>query len=341
MTGALAVLHRLAVRVERLVDRLRPRRRDGAPVALDPYRGFATPDRLVLRGRVLTSLRRTAPSPEQSRWQNLRQMASLFFTDEVEGVEVEIPDYGVRAVSDEEGYIWIEVPRRDNAPIGWCDVEVAVAQEGGAREAFPVLVPGPDAQLGVISDIDDTLMETGAYSLARNLWTTFTGSTLTRKIFQDSVVLIDHLSGHGRNPVFYVSSSPWNLHAFLLRVFRRAGLVDGPMFLRDLGISETKFVTGTHGGHKGDAIARVMGANPGLPFVLIGDTGQHDAHVYLEACRQQGGRVTAVILREPGPGPDAESRRAIAAMRAMGVTVVTGATFAEVPAALERAGLVV
>ncbi len=56
-------------------------------------------------------------------------------------------------------------------------------------------------------DIDDTMMQTGAYSLARNLWTTFTGSALTRDVFPDAVALMTRLHD-GMNPVFYVSSAP-------------------------------------------------------------------------------------------------------------------------------------
>ncbi|RVT81952.1 DUF2183 domain-containing protein [Rhodobacteraceae bacterium CCMM004] len=335
MQGSL--LHRAAIKAERWIDRVRPRAAPDRPV-LDAYRGYATPEGLVLRGRVLAALRRTTPDPQQSRWQNLREMAGLFFTDEVAGVEVTVPEAGVTAVSDEEGYVTLNVPVPHGDP-GWRMIGVEIAGDPGSRREFPALVPSPEARLGIVSDIDDTMMETGAYSLARNLWTTFTGSALTRKVFPDSIVLMDYLTAHGRNPLYYVSSSPWNLHAFLDRVFAKAGLVIGPMFLRDLGIGEDQFVSGTHGDHKGSAIDRIMAANPTLPFVLVGDTGQHDAHVYLEACHRHGGRVRAVVLREPGPGPDDESRAAMSAMRRLGVTVVGGVDFSGVAQELERVGL--
>ena len=337
-----AVAHRMALRAEGLADgllaRLRPRGAAARPV-LDAYRGYATPRGLVLRGRVLSALRRTAPDPTHGRWRNLREMAGLFLTDEVAGIAVVAPETGARSVSDEEGYVLIEVPEAAELPPGWHRVAVEIEGDPSTRRSFPVLKARPDARLGVVSDIDDTMMETGAYSLLRNLWTTFTGSALTRRIFPDAIVLMDHLSAHGRNPVFYVSSSPWNLHAFLDRVFARAGLVAGPMFLRDYGLGEGQFVTGTHGDHKGDAIDRVMAAHPALRFVLVGDTGQHDATVYLEAAHRHPGRVAAVVLREPGPGPGDESRRAIAALRALGVPVIHGTDFAAAPEALSAAGV--
>lgn len=325
---------RLRASGEAAVDRLTARRGAETPV-LDPYLGYAVPGGLVLRGRVLTALRRTAPDPTHGRWANLRQMVSLFLTDEVAAVTVGVPGTGVRAVSDAEGYLTIHVPCPKPAP-GWAERAVEIVGAPATRRRFAALVPAPDAALGIISDIDDTVMDTGAYSLARNLWTTFTGSALTRRVFPDSIVLMDHLSDRGRNPVYYVSSSPWNLHAFLDQVFARAGLVKGPMFLRDLGLSRRVIGADAHLGHKGDAVDRILAANPGLPFVLIGDTGQHDAEVYLEACHRHGGRIRAVVLREPGPGPGDAARAAMSAMARMGVVVTGGPDFDGVARTLAR-----
>jgi len=334
------LLHKLAVGVEGLIDRAM--RRPGARPMLDGYRGFATPDRLILRGRVLSAQRRTAPLPDQGRWANFRQMVSLFMTDEVAGVTVRAGRE--TGQSDGEGYIWLDIPREGQTP-GWHQVEVTIDGDDDSATPFAVMVPSRDAKIGIISDIDDTIVQTGSWSLPRNLWTTLSGSTLSRKVHPDAVVLMDHLHAHGRNPVFYVSSSPWNLHYFLDKLFTRAGLVAGPMFLRDLGVGENHFLTGSHADHKGAAIERILAANPDLPFILVGDTGQQDAHVYHSVCERAGGQIAAVVLREHGArgrtGSDDASRNAMAAMRRMGVVVENGKDFNQAPEALARAGIAV
>ena len=260
----------------------------GHDPVLEAYRGYATPTSLIVRGRVLTALRRTQPEPETSRLTNLLQMAGLFLTSEVSGVPVRSPETGRETRSDTEGYIRLEVPR-DRHNHGWNQVHLEIEGLPTTRHGFPVLVPPPEAWRGVISDVDDTVMRTGAYSLARNLWTTFTGSALTREIFADAVELMERLHG-GKNPIFYVSSSPWNLHHFLDTVFARAGLVPGPMFLRDLGLSGTP----GHKNHKSAAIDSILTANPELPFVLIGDSGMRDPELYLQVVRKHPGRIRAV-----------------------------------------------
>ena len=313
-------LHGVAWRIERVFDHVRGQR-DTRRI-IEPYIGYATPEHLVVRGRVLTSLRRNKPKPDQSRWTNFKQMFALFLTDEVGGVEVRAG--GVSAISGEEGYFTLLLPRDERT--GWTDVEVTIAGES-TTAICPVMIASKDADFGIISDIDDTMLQTGAYSLLRNLWTSLTGNSATRRIFPDAITFMNALSVGGRNPVYYVSSSPWNLHHFLMTIFDKAGLVRGPKFLRDLGLSETQFITGTHGDHKGSSIDTLLAANPGLPFVLVGDTGQHDAFVYRDTIKRHPGRIKAVVLREPGPGPDAESKKAMSDIEEMDTQLLHGPRF--------------
>lgn len=313
-------IHLVALQAERLFDTIRGQR-DTRRI-IEPYVGYATPSHLVVRGRVLASLRRNKPLPTQSAWVNFKQMFSLFLTDEVGGVEVRAQ--GVSARSDEEGYFTLLLPR--GTAQGWTEIDVTIVGRESATSC-PVLVAPEGAAFGVISDIDDTMLQTGAYSLARNLWTSLTGNALTRTIFPDAVRFMAALSQDGRNPVYYVSSSPWNLHHFLERIFNRAGLVRGPKFLRDLGLSQSQFITGTHGDHKGGSIDAILAANPNLMFILAGDTGQHDAFVYRDAIERHPERIRAVVLREPGPGPDAESRNAMEAIQDKGVILLHGPDF--------------
>ncbi len=306
------VLRKTATHLEHGWERLTA---TGGDPVLDAYRGYATPDALIVRGRVLTALRRTKPEPEASKLTNLLQMGGLFLTSEVSGVPVHSPETGHTTKSDAEGYIRLLIRREAHAP-GWNEVHLQIPGRPATRRGFPVLVPPAEARRGVISDVDDTMMRTGAYSLARNLWTTFTGSALTREIFPDAVALMTRLHD-GMNPVFYVSSSPWNLHHFLDAVFARAGLVPGPMFLRDLGLSGNR----GHKDHKGAAIDEILAANPDLSFVLIGDTGQKDAFVYRDAIARHPGRIEHVILREPVVGAPQPSLDAISEIEATGVSV--------------------
>ncbi|MGF1551311.1 MAG: phosphatase domain-containing protein [Paracoccaceae bacterium] len=374
----LATLHRFALAVERVVDRLRPRRR--ADPVIDPYLGYATPGALIARGRVLSALRRTSPEPGGGRLATFAQMVGLFLTAEVGGARVVASRVdagrdaidGGRAIaaaddghaasgaagsaaagseegavatgdgegavasngeegaatSDEEGYVTLRLPRPEGV-VGWVGVDARVEGAPASETRLRVLVPEPRAPAMAISDIDDTVMRTGAWSLALNLWTSLTSSAQEREIYADAAATLTRLAEAGC-PIYYVSSSPWNLRAFLAQVFERAGVPEGPMFLRDFGLSEGKFVTEGHGSHKGEAIDLLMAANPDLPVLLFGDVGQEDPAVYADAVERWPGRVRAVVLREPRPGLADDDRPALARLRASGVAVHVTEDFAAV-----------
>ena len=159
--------------------------------------------------------------------------------------------------------------------------------------------PGPDARFGVLSDIDDTILETGVQRAARMVRQTIAGSALTRSPFPGAPELYRDLAAD-HNPVFYVSSSPWNLHAFLLAFLATATSRSAPVLLRDL--------LGTAAGREQKAVRihRVLDLHPDLRFVLIGDSGERDPEIYADVVRTYPGRILAVYIREvrldPGDG---------------------------------------
>lgn len=317
-------LAKIASVCERIFDAVKPKRAYGE-IEIDPYFGHATPTEIILRGRVLT--RRAIEAVEEleedpSLWTNFKSMIALFNTREMSDVRITCET--AETLSDEEGYFELSLPRAADKA-GWITHEISFgdAKDGAQLSA---LLPASDAEFGIISDIDDTLIKTDAWSLRRNLWNSLTGNAQSRHVFPDAVQLISQLHA-GINPVYYVSSSPWNLHGFLSEIFERAGLVRGPKFLRDLGISETQFITGTHGQHKGEAINQILAANPSLSFILLGDTGQHDPHVYHDAILRHPGRIQKIILRAPKPNYSKSKQDWIDKIIEIGVPIFVGENY--------------
>jgi phosphatidate phosphatase APP1 len=106
------------------------------------------------------------------------------------------------------------------------------------------------------------------------------------------------LEGRPRNPVFYVSSSPWNLYDLLVDFLTLKGLPKGPLLLRDLGLDRQKFIKSGHGTHKIAQVDRLFEMYPDLPFILIGDSGQHDPEIYKQVVERDPDRVLAIYIRD-------------------------------------------
>lgn len=318
-------MHSIAVKAENIVDTFQ----DNDPpeeLHLQPYFGYSTPEKIIIRGRALEADTNRASNDTPSLVESLAAMTALFMTKEIEGEIVRLGDN--KAVSDEEGYYRIELDR-NNPPSGWTEAPV-VAERNGKTVNHPVLITSNRAKFGIISDIDDTIMQTKAWSTRKNLWTSVTGSVGSRYVYPDAATLLKLMAGSmsGRkNPVFYVSSSPWNLHGFLEAVFTANGVVRGPKFLRDFGVDHTKLIIGTHGDHKSKSIDRILAANPNLSFYLIGDSGQHDPVVYRDAVLRHPDRIKGVFIRTPGPGMGEEDRLPLTEVADHGVQIFAGETF--------------
>lgn len=108
--------------------------------------------------------------------------------------------------------------------------------------------------------------------------------------------------GDEGNPLFCVSSSPWNLHATLREFLRVQDLPPGPLLLKDFG-EHTLFTMNKHGQHKLARIEEVFDACPDLSFILVGDSGR--------AC----GRRRQDQARSPGRGARRYAQRPVQARR--------------------------
>ncbi len=310
------LLARIAADIEERVDRARfsPERvaRRRAPIRIVPYLGFGTPTRSWVHGRVVSH-----PAIRESRerdgpWHNLLQMYRRLRSEEVPGARVQASRNGaiVELTADDEGFFrgWIHgaAPAGTSARSAWHDVQLeltapAIADRPMARAIGKVLVPPPSAEFGVISDVDDTIVETDATSLLRMARTVLFGSARTRLPFSGVAAFYHALrrgrTGHARNPLFYVSSSPWNLYDLLVEFFELERIPVGPLLLRDWGLTRDELVPTRHAAHKERAIERILEAYPSLPFILIGDSGQEDPEIYRDLVHRRGGQIAAIYIR--------------------------------------------
>ena len=281
--------------------RRRPRRaaRRPAHFRIEAYGGHGSSEGVVVRGRVVDDLPLSAAMVGEGRRTALGRTLRGFLTAELPGVPLRVVVAGaeVHTNTDAEGYFLVRLdagPLVDISTTG--TVELAGEYRGVTEtHATPITVhvPGSAATFGVISDIDDTILETGVQRVARMIVQTLTGSAVTRVSFPGAAELYRDLSHSGVNPFFYVSSSPWNLHAFIADFLRLQGFPNGPVLLRDL--------LGRSGAGREEKHARIreiLDLHPALDFVLVGDSGEKDPEIYADIVLAYPDRIRAVYIRE-------------------------------------------
>lgn len=298
----------MTTRRQRLMQRLQLTE----PILLIPYRGFGTKEQVFLQGRVLVDQRIQTAHDDDTLWENLHTMYLRFASREVADVQVQVDlqDQTWTTTSDREGYFQLVLTLARPLPItqAWHKVPLTLpdvqlpTQAGPVTAMGQVMTPTVLSTFGVISDIDDTIVATQATNLLKMARIVFLNNARTRLPFAGVAAFYRALqrgrSGGEQNPVFYVSSSPWNLYDLLVDFLAIHEIPAGPLFLQDYGIDKHKFITVSHRTHKLAAFQRILHTYPMLPFILIGDSGQEDPEIYAEVVKTYPGRIQAIYIRD-------------------------------------------
>ncbi len=298
-------------RFDELAFNLRRRLKLTDPLQIVTYRSYGTINRLYIKGRVLEDKTIKASTPEDSLWRNLYNIYQRFESDEVPDALLRVNFQGEEFLikTDDEGYFTLNL--FPSTPIGWNDIwyeveieliEAPIPFTPGLKAIAHVLVPPIDAEYGIISDIDDTIIKTSATNLVAMSGNVFLNNAHTRLPFAGVSEFYRALqlgrNGKRNNPFFYVSSSPWNLYDLLTDFLDLNKIPAGPLLLRDFGLQDNKLISSGHMGHKFKEIENVLLTYPQLNFVLVGDSGQEDPKIYQEVVKKYPDRILAIYIRD-------------------------------------------
>ena len=264
-----------------------------------PYVGYGTPEWVrVLARVVLTPTGGDRPRPADvaagvpSDVRGWRRFVSTSAT----GVEVAVDVQGVvhHVTSDRDGYLDVRLPARFSP--GWATVSLRVADRPPARAAIRVV--GPATRLGLVSDIDDTVIVT---VLPQPL-VAFRNAFLLRESARTPVagmaeLYAEVMTAHPDVFVVYLSTGAWNTAGALSRFLHHHGFPRGPLLLTDWGPTTSGWFRSGRG-HKRAQLRRLLQELPQLSWLLVGDDGQHDPTTYAELAVEFPDRVAGIAIRE-------------------------------------------
>jgi phosphatidate phosphatase APP1 len=257
-----------------------------------------------MKGRVLEEKGITRSSANDTIGTNLRNMIRRFASAEIPFacIRARFGDHELETVADEEGFfdLHFELAAPPSTGTAWHPVEVDLLwpkeEEAGARVTGSALVP-IGAKFGVISDLDDTVVHSSVTSFLRMVPIALLNNAHTRLPFEGVAAFYRALQrgggGQEFNPIFYVSSSPWNLYDLLEDFLDVHGLPAGPLFLKDWSPTSIQ----DRDKHKLGVIRTLLATYPKLPFILIGDSGEKDPEIYHKVVREHPGRIRAIYIR--------------------------------------------
>jgi phosphatidate phosphatase APP1 len=301
-------------RIVHLLARRGAGNRDPGGIIIQPYRGYGSREELFLIGRVVRQPPASVPPRTGAIGRDLlaigRRLVQRGVADAVLVARFGGTEHHV--TTDRAGYFRVHLRPAQFPPTDgvWHQMELALIRPADAAASVTgeFYVPPRTTRFVVISDIDDTVVATGVANKAAMVWRLFAHGARSHAAFPGVVALYQALhagvSGADRNPLLYVSRSPWIIYELLDEFFNRHNIPVGPvLFLRDWGVTPQHPLPRRAKSHKLALIRDMVALYRDLPFVLIGDSGQHDPEIYAQVVREHPGRVLAIYIRNVSRDP--------------------------------------
>jgi phosphatidate phosphatase APP1 len=283
------------------------------PLQIMVFQSYGTDSHFYTRGRALEDENINLESNNFFRL--LINTWKRFESDEIKNASLTITfpnNFTITTKTNDNGYFEFDEKIEGLSELanseGWLHFTVSFTNEHVGRKinkknkfAGELLIPPKDAEFGVASDIDDTILHTGVVSKLKwkLLINTLFRAPFKRKALKGSSDFYSllHLgkSGKNANPFFYVSHSPWNLYRYLEYFLHNNSFPKGAILLRTMKNMMHKNIDEKP--QKQKEIINILKTYPTLPFILIGDAGEHDADIYMEVVKNHPERIKAIFLR--------------------------------------------
>lgn len=243
------------------------------------------------------------PDKNSGSLQSLYRNTRLLLTSGENGIVAwRITGYGWSLRVGDKGYWAIAASHSLDLNPGWYDIEaepVASSQAG-------FLVADPGNTVGLISDIDDTILVSEVLSTTTLLKNSLAVPPELRQAVPGMAALYSRMLKSNRTPeasaVFYVSSSPRQLTDNLRRFLQLNSFPRGVLQLKEIG-SGSGDSMGEHENYKVRRIETILAEFPQLKFFLFGDDGERDPEIYDAILTKYPDNIAGVWIHRVNPDP--------------------------------------
>jgi phosphatidate phosphatase APP1 len=289
---------RLPARLEDRFHRFRERRarKRGLTATVIPYTGYGSTEWIRVLSRVLLSRPGAAEDIQYKKIRGWRSFTSVPVGDTTVFVGIDGVEHSVTA--DRGGVVdaVIEVSLKP----GWHTITMHT--HDSRPVTAPIFIVDPKATIGLISDVDDTVMVTALPRPLVAAWNTFVLDEHARTPVAGMAVLFEKLvRDHPGSPVVYLSTGAWNVAPTLTRFLSRHLYPPGPLLLTDWGPTHDRWFRSGRA-HKEASLLRLVNEFPDLQWILVGDDGQSDEELYASFSAAHPDRVAVIAIRHLSSG---------------------------------------
>lgn len=298
------VMHR-AARIEDRFHAYREKRarKRGYAVTVVPYPGYGNTEWVRVLCRVLLTRNPRAGSRAAKKMQKRsesvrgwRSFTSVPINEVL--VTIAINGYETTVTADRGGVVDVRLPMKLSAG----EHTVRIHSEDSEVAEATIYVVDKKATVGLVCDVDDTVMVTALPRPFLAAWNSFVLDEHARVPTPGMAVFLSHVAQIQEGmPIVYLSTGAWNVAPTLRRFLSRNLYPKGTLLLTDWGPTHDRmFRSGRQ--HKEIQLRRLAEEFPQVKWILVGDDGQHDESIYAEFEKEVPTSVKAVAIRQLSNG---------------------------------------
>lgn len=269
------------------------------------FKGYVSENAVILNGRLIQENNVKAATKQDSMWTNIANIGRRFWVKGIEGEKGFFKVLGrkIEFITDSKGFFEINYHFKDAVFLEnqWYDyyldfpgLDLKYYQKDG------VLNPFLNADYCVVSDIDDTVLQSDVKNKFKLILKAVVNNAFSKKMVRGTSRFYNKLSrGKNRrnNPIFYVSRSPAEMYDILEDFFEINNFPKGPVLLRNLNNDAKYKKLPKVKGQKYQIIKQIFEDIAFLPFILIGDNTEMDAMIYLQIAEEYPESVKYIFIR--------------------------------------------
>jgi phosphatidate phosphatase APP1 len=273
---------------------------------IEVYNAYGNEHQLVVHGRTLKKAKEKRVTKEDSGFLNLWNAIKFFHNDEIKNKKVflTIDKRRYEAKSDDEGYFDFEIKIANKLNMGYKKIALQIEENRDINHAEATIL-SDDKMIGIISDIDDTVIVSEVTSKRKLLLNTFWKNYKQREVIPTMVKRFEKILSQNSpttpSRLFFISGSPQHLFTSIEK------FLEYNHFPRHVTI--LKQVHGDNSDpifdqmrYKTAKIEELIALYPNMKWVMFGDSGERDKEVYESIQKKYPSNVKGYYIRDVESG---------------------------------------
>jgi len=272
------------------------------------YNAFGNETHFFIAGRtVYTEDEKSDVSENDSGYSNAWNAINFFHSDEIKNKKLflTINKQSYNTKSDDEGYFEFNITSSQKLRVGYNDIALHIENNPNIYHGTMTTLASNKPVIGIISDIDDTVVISDVPHKTQLLLNTFWKNYKQREVVPTMVeryeAILSENSSATPSTLFFVSGSPKQLFEPIKKFLAYQNFPKHTTILKQIHGKEKDPLTDQIA-YKISKIEKLIALYPAIKWKMFGDSGEKDLEVYTEIKKRYPFKVIAFYIRNVESG---------------------------------------